>query len=156
MVEGNLSAALALCKTEELGVKATGERAAGAASEQAAAQPAPAPPDKAAAPLPEAPEIWILAARALHLCGRTADAKDVLKRAVACNLDARPPGALDSKLRLQGAAQQLADAIRDASSLSSRDRQRCPAPPRLRRVYPGFLRANSGVRHLGERSWRLV
>jgi hypothetical protein len=120
MVAANVSGAVALCGAQGL-VKCTtggGDGASGHARRGGGGG--------GESPLPEAPEIWILAGRALHLSGLVADAKAVLNKAIACNLKARPPAALDASLALAAPApaQALVDAIRTTSELSDRDVQR--------------------------------
>ena len=118
MVAANISGAVALCGAQGL-VKCTmdgGDGASGRAGRGGGGE----------SPLPEAPEMWILAGRALHLSGLVADAKAVLQKAIACNLKARPPAALDASLALAAPApaQALVDAIGATSQLTDRDVQR--------------------------------
>lgn len=129
MVAGNVTAALHLCDAERLLAPAgAGGQDGCSRGKTAAGAPAAATPLHAA--LPQSPELWVICGRALHLCGRTSDARRVLRLAIACKLAVRTPVPLPiprlaSVTGLPGSL--LPGAPRSANTLSgltTRDEQR--------------------------------
>jgi len=94
MVAGNVTAALQLCEAERLlkPAAAGGEDGSSRGKAVAGTRRDTAAHHQEARPL--SPEMWVICGRALHLCGRTSDARRVLKLAMACKLAVRTPGPL--------------------------------------------------------------
>ena len=119
MVEGNVPAALAICKHERwLQARALGRKSPRAPKE---GKSACEPEDDT---LPAAAELWLIAARALHLSGDTAAAKHVLGRALSRNFHSCTPQPRSCQPGTRQAAVGSIGTTADGVGTSTRDRQR--------------------------------
>lgn len=135
LVGGNLTGALALCRSDSLLQGSRAAKHAAAQDKHAAKQNEPhtehaAQQNERTSHLPESPELWVMCGRALHLCGRISDAKRLLSMAISSNLEANTPCPLTLPLSSLPSSEEHAGADAQEAlrrlriKLSSRDLQR--------------------------------